>query len=90
MLEKLLLLSQGCLEETIGEIIQINNSNEIEPVSEETAIVELTEGLLMDARSSINAQKAISFPRLTLYEAYAGTGNEKGELSSSPQKIDDL
>lgn len=59
----------------MGEIIQINNSNDIEPIGGETAIVELTEGLLFDARSSINAQNAISFPIAELSTLGAGVSS---------------
>ena len=41
----------------MGEKVSINDTNEIETVNDENELIELTEGLLMDARASINSNK---------------------------------
>ena len=37
----------------MGEIVNMNGTNKLENVSDKNGLVELTEGLLMDARASI-------------------------------------
>lgn len=44
------------------KIVNINNSNEVEAVRTENDLVELTEGMLLDARSTINSKNTLSVP----------------------------
>ena len=46
----------------MGKIININDLNEIESINGEGSLVELTQELLLDARTSINSSKSLSFP----------------------------
>lgn len=59
----------------MNEIKIINKSSEIDDVSEKNGIVELTEGLLMDARASINNNKALSVPIAELSTLGAGVSS---------------
>lgn len=59
----------------MGEIVKMNGSNELESVSDENGLVELTEGLLMDARASINCNKALSVPIAELSTLGAGVSS---------------
>ena len=59
----------------MNEIKIINKSSEIDDVSETNGIVELTEGLLMDARASINNNKALSVPIAELSTLGAGVSS---------------
>lgn len=59
----------------MGEIVSINNTNEADTVSGENGLVELTEGLLMDARASINSNKALSVPIAELSTLGAGVSS---------------
>lgn len=59
----------------MGELINYNKSNEIETVSGENGLVELTEGLLMDARNSIINNKALSIPIAELSTLGAGVAS---------------
>lgn len=43
----------------MGEKVSINDTNEIETINDENELIELTEGLLMDARASINSNKTV-------------------------------
>ena len=54
------------------ELIKTNQNSEITNIEEETGIVELTENLLMDARTEINNNNTISFPIAEL--STLGTG----------------
>ena len=46
----------------MGEVIRIKNANELEEVSGENELVELTVDLLTDVRASTNNQKMLSVP----------------------------
>ena len=59
----------------MGEIVSINNTNELETVSGENGLIELTEGLLMDARDSINSNKVLSVPIAELSTLGAGVSS---------------
>lgn len=59
----------------MNEIKIINKSSEIDDVSGKNGIVELTEGLLMDARASINNNKALSIPIAELSTLGAGVSS---------------
>lgn len=59
----------------MSKLINYNKSNEIETVSGENGLVELTEGLLMDARNSINNNKALSIPIAKLSTLGAGVAS---------------
>lgn len=59
----------------MNEIKIINKSSEIDDVSGKNGIVELTEGLLMDARASINNNKALSIPITELSTLGAGVSS---------------
>ena len=59
----------------MSEITCRNNTNELETVSGEYGLVELTENLLMDARTSINSNKALSIPIAELSALGAGVSS---------------
>lgn len=59
----------------MGEVISMNNINEIESVREEKELVELSENLLMDARVSINSEKTLSVPIAELATLGAGVSS---------------
>ena len=59
----------------MGEMISINSINEIKTVRDEDGLVELTESLLMDARASINSNKALSVPIAELFALGAGVSS---------------
>lgn len=46
----------------MGKILNINNSNEVEAVRIENELIELTEGMLLDARATINSKNTLSVP----------------------------
>ena len=56
----------------MGEKVSINDTNEIETINDENELIELTEGLLMDARASINSNKTLSVPIAELSALGAG------------------
>lgn len=43
----------------MGDIINLNNTNEIQPVNNENSILEVTQGILMDARSTLESKGII-------------------------------
>lgn len=59
----------------MGEIVSMNNTKELVTVSDESGLIELTEGLLMDARASINSNKAFSVPIAELSTLGAGVSS---------------
>lgn len=59
----------------MSEIVSMNNTNELETVSGVNGLVELTEGLLMDVRASINSNKALSVPIAELSTLGAGVSS---------------
>ena len=46
----------------MGEIINLNNASEITPVSGEDALLEVTQGILVDARTTLDSKKSLSVP----------------------------
>ena len=56
----------------MGEIIKIGNNSDLEKVNDEVELVELTEGLLQEARATIENNKTFSMPISGL--ATLGTG----------------
>lgn len=46
----------------MGDIINLNNTNEIQPVNNENSILEVTQGILMDARSTLESKGIMSVP----------------------------
>ena len=58
--------------EKMGEIIKIGNNSDLEKVNDEVELVELTEGLLQEARATIEKNKVLSVPISGL--ATLGTG----------------
>lgn len=46
----------------MNETVSINNISEVDTDSRENGLIELTEGLLMDVRASINSNKVLSVP----------------------------
>ena len=59
----------------MGEIVNMKGTNEIESISGGNGLIELTEGLLMDARDSINNNKAFSVPIAELSALGAGVSS---------------
>lgn len=46
----------------MGEIINLNNSGEITPGNGEDALLEVTQGILVDARTTLDSKKSLSVP----------------------------
>lgn len=59
----------------MGEIVNINNSSEVEVVRTENDLIELTEGMLLDARATINSRKTLSVPIAELSTLGAGVSS---------------
>ncbi len=59
----------------MGKIVNINNSNEVEVVRTENDLIELTEGMLLDARATINNKKTLSVPIAELSTLGAGVSS---------------
>lgn len=69
----------------MGEIININNTNEVEVVGSENGLIELTESLLLDARSTINSKNALSVPIAELSTLGAGVASLVPALNTVTQ-----
>ena len=59
----------------MGEIVNINNSSEVEVVRIENDLIELPEGMLLDARATINSRKTLSVPIAELSTLGAGVSS---------------
>ena len=59
----------------MGKIVNINNSNEVEVFSPEYDLIELTEGILWDARAAMNSKKSLSVPIAELSTLGAGVSS---------------
>ena len=59
----------------MGNLVKTNQNNEIVNIEEESGIVELTENLLLDARTAINSDNTISFPIAELSALGAGVSS---------------
>lgn len=59
----------------MGNIVNINNSNELEAVRTENDLIELTEGMLLDVRSTINSKNSFSVPIAELSILGAGVSS---------------
>lgn len=57
------------------DLVKTNQTNKIVNIEEETGIVELTESLLIDARTAINSDNTISFPIAELSALGAGVSS---------------
>lgn len=44
----------------MGEIINLNSASEIASVSGEDALLEITQGILVDARTTLDSKKSLS------------------------------
>jgi hypothetical protein len=59
----------------MGKIVNINNSNEFQAVRTENDLIELTEGMLLDARATINSKNTLSVPIAELSILGAGVSS---------------
>lgn len=59
----------------MGEIVNIKNSNLVEVLRTENDLIELTEGMLLDARATINSRKTLSVPIAELLTLGAGVSS---------------
>lgn len=59
----------------MGENINLNNANEITPVSGEDALLEVTQGILVDARTTLDSKKSLSVPIAELATLGAGVSS---------------
>lgn len=59
----------------MGKIVNINNSNEVEADRTEKDLIELTEGMLLDARATINSKNTLSVPIAELSILGAGVSS---------------
>lgn len=59
----------------MGEIINLNNSGEITPGDGEDALLEVTQGILVDARTTLDSKKSLSVPIAELATLGAGVSS---------------
>ena len=59
----------------MGEIINLNNTSEIASVSGEDALLEETQGILVDARTTLESKKSLSVPIAELATLGAGVSS---------------
>lgn len=59
----------------MGEIINLNNSGEITPGNGEDALLEVTQGILVDARTTLDSKKSLSVPIAELATLGAGVSS---------------
>lgn len=59
----------------MGEIINLNNAGEIAPGSGEDALLEITQGILVDARITLDSKKSLSVPIAELATLGAGVSS---------------
>lgn len=59
----------------MGEIINLNNASEIASVSGEDALLEVTQGILVDARTTLDSKKSLSVPIAELATLGAGVSS---------------
>lgn len=59
----------------MGEIINLNNTSEIASVSGEDALLEVTQGILVDARTTLDSKKSLSVPIAELATLGAGVSS---------------
>lgn len=69
----------------MDEIINLNTKNEIEAATSENGLVELTEGLLMEARATISNTTALSVPIAELSTLGAGVASLVPALNTVTQ-----
>lgn len=69
----------------MGEIINLNNASEITPVSGEDALLEVTQGILVDARTTLDSKKSLSVPIAELATLGAGVSSLIPALNSITQ-----
>lgn len=59
----------------MGEIINLNSASEIASVSGEDALLEITQGILVDARTTLDSKKSLSVPIAELATLGAGVSS---------------
>lgn len=59
----------------MGEIIHLNKSGEITPGSGEDALLEITQGMLVDTRTTLDSKKSLSVPIAELATLGAGVSS---------------
>jgi hypothetical protein len=69
----------------MGENANANNSNEVEVVRKENDLIELTEGMLQDARATINSKNTLSIPIAELSTLGAGVSSLVPALNTVTQ-----
>lgn len=69
----------------MGEIININSTNELVGVNNENGLIELTEQLLFDARNTISSNNALSVPIAELSTLGAGVASLVPALNTVTQ-----
>lgn len=70
----------------MGEIVKMNNSD-VAPVDSENSLLEVTQGLLMDAKSSIQDKKTLSVPIAELSTLGVGVSSLIPALNTVTQTI---
>lgn len=69
----------------MGEIININKTNKLETINSEKELIELTEQMLLDARSAISSNNALSVPIAELSTLGAGVASLVPALNTVTQ-----
>lgn len=59
----------------MGDVVKMNTAGEVAPVDEEDALLEVTYGLLMDARTTLDSKKTMSIPIAELATLGAGVSS---------------
>lgn len=71
----------------MGDVVKMNTAGEIAPVDEEDALLEVTHGLLMDVRTTLDSKKTMSVPIAELATLGAGVSSLIPALNTVTQTI---
>lgn len=71
----------------MGDVVKMNTAGEVAPVDEEDALLEVTHGLLMDVRTTLDSKKTMSVPIAELATLGAGVSSLIPALNMVTQTI---
>ena len=71
----------------MGDVVKMNTAGEVAPVDEEDALLEVTHGLLMDVRTTLDSKKTMSVPIAELATLGAGVSSLIPALNTVTQTI---
>ena len=76
-----------CGGNKMGDVVKMNTAGEIAAVDEEDALLEVTHGLLMDVRTTLDSKKTMSVPIAELATLGAGVSSLIPALNTVTQTI---